>query len=115
MTKEIFRAFVKHASGGPDVPNDYQATRAAVLQMFPKLASTGNWGHAAEIAGLGVLARPSINHLRGKEMSEKSKALHEVGGLGILAAPSAYEMGKSFLNRAKPAAANVAGHLIAHH
>lgn len=109
MTREIFQAFVKHASGGPDTPNDYQATRTAILQMFPKLASFG--AHAAELAGLGVLARPSVNHLRGKEMSERSKALHETAGLGILAAPSAYEMGKKLFTKA-PA---VAGHLATRH
>ena len=99
MNCAVFAAFVKHASGDQDTPNDYRSTRVAMHQMFPKLASGGMWGHAAELAGLGILARPAINHLRGKEMSEKSKALHEVGGLGILAAPSAYAMGRRILTR----------------
>lgn len=206
MNSVIFKAFAKHASGGPDTPNDYLATKIAVMQMFPKLANdyandlarraaqagklrpvrrlltklgmgldshamlaqslyhnnspnmvaqiaranpahksgilsgikniapalggvrtmgsnplraaasgvlhaklagvvgtvakhvgeaagkTGPWGHAAEIAGLGILARPSIQKLRGKQVSHRSEAGHELVGLGTLAAPSAYHL-----------------------
>jgi len=56
-------------------------------------------GHAAELAGLGVLARPSIQKLRGKPVSEKSERVHELAGLGILAAPSAVELGRKILKR----------------
>lgn len=38
MTTETFKAFVLHASGNQDTPNDYVATKTAVLRMFPKLA-----------------------------------------------------------------------------
>lgn len=48
----------------------------------------GHLGHAAELAGLGILAAPSIQHFRGKPMSDrKSHAVNAVG-LGVLAAPS---------------------------
>lgn len=35
----VLRAFVKHASLGEDTPEDYHATRTAVLATFPKLAA----------------------------------------------------------------------------
>ena len=38
----VLRAFVKYASIGEDTPVDYHATRAAVHEMFPKLA-TWSW------------------------------------------------------------------------
>jgi hypothetical protein len=44
---------------------------------------------AAELGGLGTLAIPSIQELRGKPMDEKTKARLEVLGLGTLAAPYA--------------------------
>lgn len=46
-------------------------------------------GAASEIAGLGMLAVPSVQHLRGKDMSENSKSKWELAGLGTLAAPYA--------------------------
>lgn len=46
-----------------------------------KAASAG-----AELAGLGVLAAPSIAKMRGKHVSEKTEHRAEIGGLGILAA-----------------------------
>jgi hypothetical protein len=49
---------------------------------------------AAELSGLGMLAVPSIQELRGKEQNEKSKAKWEVAGLGTLAAPYVHEMAK---------------------
>ena len=49
--------------------------------------------HAAEVGGLGVLARPTIQKMRGKEVSEKSEHAHELAGLGILAVPSAIHLG----------------------
>ncbi len=90
MDTETFQAFVKHASGGPDTPNDYVATKLAVMRMFPKLASVLD--HAVELGGLGILARPSIQKLRGKPVTERSESKHELLGLGALAAPSAYHL-----------------------
>ena len=52
---------------------------------FMKQASA--WGTAAELGGLGTLAIPSIQHLRGKPMSENTKSKLEIAGLGTLAAP----------------------------
>lgn len=46
----------------------------------------------AEIAGLGVLAKPSIDEWRGKKVEEKKKSKYELAGLGMLAAPSAIEL-----------------------
>ncbi len=114
MNLVTLRAFVKEAlaiNAGTDAPADYFETRAAVLHMFPKLAGIGsslakpvgnlikkptNWkhigemaGHAAEVGGLGILARPTIQKMRGKEVSSKSEHAHELAGLGVLAVPSA--------------------------
>lgn len=56
---------------------------------FEKQASV--FAHGAELAGLGILARPALHRLNtGEELSEKSKAVHEVAGLGVLAAPSVH-------------------------
>lgn len=55
------------------------------LNGFFKQASA--WGTAAELGGLGTLAIPSIQHLRGKSMGENTKAKLEIAGLGTLAAP----------------------------
>lgn len=63
-----------------------------------KLLSMGA-SHPIETAGLGILAAPSIQTLRGKEQSEKTKAKYELAGLGTLAAPSVYHMGKHLLSR----------------
>lgn len=57
--------------------------------------------HGAELAGLGVLAKPSIQHLRGKQTTKSSDHAHEVAGLGILAAPSAIELGHQALPHIK--------------
>lgn len=52
----------------------------------------GILGHAAEVAGLGILAAPSVQRLRGKPMAKRREAGTEVAGLGLLAAPSAYHL-----------------------
>jgi uncharacterized ParB-like nuclease family protein len=64
--------------------------KKAFWQGFYKKAS---WGHAAELAGLGTLAVPSIQKLRGKSMSENAAHKTELAGLGVLAAPSAAALG----------------------
>jgi hypothetical protein len=68
-----------------------------MTEMLSKKSSAGN--HAIELAGLGILARPTIQKMRGKEVSEKSEHLHELAGLGVLAAPSAVELGKAGLGK----------------
>ena len=55
------------------------------LNGFLKRAT--GWGTAAELGGLGTLAIPSIQHLRGKPMSADNTAKLEIAGLGTLAAP----------------------------
>lgn len=52
---------------------------------FEKRAS--GWSTAAELGGLGVLAVPSIQKLRGHPMDEDTAAKLEVLGLGTLASP----------------------------
>ena len=74
--------------------------KGAVSSLPVKVkTATGPAGHAVELAGLGILARPSVRKLRGKEQSEKSTHIHEAVGLGTLAAPSAIELGKSAIKR----------------
>jgi hypothetical protein len=45
-----------------------------------------------DIAGLGVLAAPTIQKVRGKEMSDKGTHAAELGGLGMLAGTSAHKI-----------------------
>lgn len=66
---------------------------AAFWSGFEKRANA-----AAELAGLGMLAVPSVQSLRGKPVSERTKDSLEVAGLGTLAAPylkPAYTTGKA--------------------
>ena len=70
--------------------------KTAFWQGFEKKAN-----HAAEIAGLGLLAVPSIQHLRGKPMSEDTAHKIELGGLGVLAAPSLANLGGEALEYMK--------------
>lgn len=97
----------------PLLLNSYrpEVVKLAAVYELTKTA-TGTMGHAAELAGLGILARPSIRKLRGKEQSEKSTHIHEAVGLGTLAAPSAIELGKkglSALRKVKKAAVTPTG------
>lgn len=78
MDPVTFRAFVKEASE---------------IQLASKTASLAR--HGMELAGLGTLAAPSVQELRGKPMSEKSKAVSEVAGLGTLAAPYVHDIAKA--------------------
>lgn len=52
---------------------------------FDKRAS--GFSTAAELGGLGILAAPSVQDLRGKSMDKDTKAKMEILGLGTLAAP----------------------------
>lgn len=71
--------------------------KAAFWEGFEKQASA--FAHAAELGGLGVLAAPSVQKLRGKPMGEKAEHKTELAGLGILAAPSLHAAGKGLLSR----------------
>lgn len=103
-----FSSFIKAAcsfnSADADTPPDYLAAKVAAAAVFPGLmkSASGMLGHAAEVAGLGMLARPTIQEARGKEVSHKSKMVHELGGLGVLAAPSLYEMGAAAKQKLSP-------------
>lgn len=80
-------------------PKFSQGVKATAQGMTKKVASA--WAHAAELGGLGILAAPSVQHLRGKEMSEKNKSRAEVAGLGVLAAPTAIGVAKKGLGMLK--------------
>lgn len=57
---------------------------------------------AADMAGLGALAAPTIQKMRGKEMSERGTHAAEIGGLGLLALPvghNLYEAGKKLIKK----------------
>ena len=74
---------IKHAS-----------SRSLLTTLLQKTASESNFGHVAELAGLGILAAPSIQHLRKKPMSERKSHLVNAAGLAVLAAPSLLELAK---------------------
>lgn len=116
MNLQVFRSFIKTAvalqvDASDETPRGYHETRAAVRNCYPdlerpdhpdrvvpeiepyKMASTAR--HLIELGGLGTLAAPSIQELRHKPMSEKSKAGLEVAGLGALAAPYAYDLARA--------------------
>ena len=105
----MFSAFIKEALAiiEPNSPGDYLSTRVEVMSVFPELRKTAiDWKsvgeyatHAADIAGLGILARPTIQKMRGKEVSEGSEHAHELAGLGMLAVPSAIHLGHKLLTR----------------
>ena len=65
---------------------------------FEKRAS--GWSTAAELGGLGVLAVPSIQKLRGHPMDEDTAAKMEVLGLGTLAAPYLGSMARTGAGKA---------------
>ena len=71
--------------------------KAAFWAGFEKRASVP--GHLAEVAGLGALAYPTIQEMRGKKVSDKTKHVAELGGLATLAAPSVYHLGKHLLGK----------------
>jgi hypothetical protein len=64
---------------------------SAFVDELDKIADAG---HVAELAGLGILAAPSIKNLVDPKASkkEKSHAKFETAGLATLAAPSAYKL-----------------------
>jgi hypothetical protein len=68
--------------------------------VFKKMAA-GLAGHAAEVAGLGILAAPhAYNAITGKKASHKTERNTELAGLGVLAAPSIHAIGKHLMKRA---------------
>jgi len=74
-----------------------KAAESSFFAGFEKQASA--FAHGAELAGLGTLAAPSIQKLRGKPMQEKNEHKTELAGLGILAAPSLAAAGKGLISK----------------
>lgn len=80
--------------------------RTSFIEGFMKAAS-----HAAELAGLGMLAAPSAAELSGHKVNSATKSKIELAGLGTLAAPSAMAVGKKLIGKLKPAVSAIArGH-----
>lgn len=115
MDPMVFRAFIKTAlalqvDGSNQTPPGYLETQAMVHDRYPDLSridpphqeyqedkepmklADGVGRHLSELAGLGVLAAPSVQELRHKPMKESTKAGLEVAGLGTLAAPYAHDL-----------------------
>ena len=92
--REIAMSNIKTAG----IPTGTYNAVSKAPSMFSRFANAAP--HLNEVAGLGVLAVPSIAGLSGKPMDEHSKDIMEVGGLGMLAAPSAYHAAKSFIPKA---------------
>ncbi len=63
--------------------------------------NASNLAHAAELAGLGILAAPSVAEMRGRKVSDKTKHRAELAGLGVLAAPSAIHLGGRAVSKIK--------------
>lgn len=70
------------------------AMESGFWQGFVKSANA-----AAELGGLGMLAIPSIQSLRGKPMKDSTKDKLEIAGLGTLAAPYVAGMAKKLVTR----------------
>lgn len=66
--------------------------KVAFWEGFNKKANALH--HAAEVAGLGLLAVPTIQKMRGKKISDKAQHRFELGGLGVLAAPAIHALAK---------------------
>jgi hypothetical protein len=73
------------------------------------------WAHGAELAGLGMLAAPTIQKMRGKPMKDKNKDRAEVAGLGVLAAPSVAHYGGSAVQKLKGLAGKAAKVAVTKH
>lgn len=116
--REVRRAFhnlaMKHhpdKGGSEETMSKINAAWQAIQETdwFQKLAfEQGFWlgfekkaNIAAELGGLGLLAVPSIQNLRGKPMNEHTKDKFELAGLGTLAAPYAVQGAKKLLRRGR--------------
>lgn len=105
MHRLVFSSFIKEASAivAEEPRKLNRAEKKSVLtQLIDKEAAAlpakiplnrPNWlhnlDHVNELAGLGTLAVPSVQHMRGHEMSDNTAHAMEAAGLGILAAPYA--------------------------
>jgi hypothetical protein len=110
MNAATFRAFAKTAralQADPDAPDDYAMVKAAVEAKY---GITKRAWNAGELAGLGILAAPSVASLANHPMKEKHKDIAEVTGLGMLAAPYAHNIAT---NRSARYAASGVGQRLA--
>lgn len=73
-----------------------------IIADLAKEKTSNAFTHGTELAGLGILAKPSIDRLRGKHVDERKAAKQEVAGLGVLAAPSAAHFGNQALKKVAP-------------
>jgi len=91
---------------------DFEAARKKRMEKLSSILSNGSsfwsgfekrasgWSTAAELGGLGVLAVPSIQKLRGHPMDEDTAAKMEILGLGTLAAPYLGSMARTGAGKA---------------
>lgn len=77
----------------------HTATWLSFYDELEKIAGLG--AGAADIAGLGMLAAPTIQKMRGKPMSEKGKDRAELAGLGVLGGSVVAEHSKELKSAAK--------------
>lgn len=92
----------KDASGWYVTTHRARGKSYATVDAIPKdeverIEKTGS--HAAELAGLGILAAPTVAEMRGKKVSDKTKHRAELAGLGVLAAPSAVALARKGIKR----------------
>lgn len=101
MHRSIFSSFIKEAAAiAVDNRKLNKSEKKSVVKQLMQKEAAGiprvplnrpNWlhnlDHVNELAGLGTLAVPSVQHLRGHEMSDNTAHGMEAAGLGILAAP----------------------------
>ncbi len=67
----------------------HTATWLALQDELEKISGLG--AGALDMAGLGMLAAPTVQKMRGKPMSDKNKDRMELGGLGVLGGSVAAE------------------------
>lgn len=98
----VLRAFVKYASIGEDTPADYHATRAAVHEMFPKLATWSWKGFKEGLQDEGVpLAGATVGAGLGGMLSKGLSGTTRGAALGY-AAGSGVSLLRSKLRGEKP-------------
>jgi hypothetical protein len=78
---------------------NWEQAGVSFFDEMMKISNESPLRMANEIAGLGVLAAPSVQELRGKKVDEHTKHIAELTGLGMLAAPYAYDLGALGVNK----------------
>lgn len=107
ITKTSMAAFVDEIRNiqfaDKSTPPDYYETRAAALEKIGGITDFISkhkepLTHAAEVAGLGILAAPVAAEMRdkGQNPAHKWRNRAELAGLGVLAVPSAAHLVNHF-------------------